>query len=91
MPLDIMKNLDKVLACPICFEPYNKKERRPLSFECKHVFCEYCSKNLIKENLFPKLKTKEDFVVWLKIAKKINILKFLNFYATLYVLNQKTI
>ena len=26
--------------------------------------------NIIKKNLFPKLKTKEDYVVWLKLAKK---------------------
>lgn len=32
-------------------------------------------KDLIKRNLFPKLKTKEDFVVWLKIVKQIKILK----------------
>jgi teichuronic acid biosynthesis glycosyltransferase TuaG len=32
-------------------------------------------KNLIKKNLFPKLKTKEDFVVWLKIAKQIKLLR----------------
>jgi len=27
-------------------------------------------RNLIKKNLFPKIKTKEDYVVWLKLAKK---------------------
>jgi len=32
-------------------------------------------KDLIKKNLFPNLKTKEDFVVWLKIVKQIKILK----------------
>lgn len=32
-------------------------------------------KKLIENNLFPKLKTKEDLVVWLKIAKHIKILK----------------
>ena len=26
--------------------------------------------SLIKKNLFPELKTKEDYVVWLKLAKK---------------------
>ena len=32
-------------------------------------------KKLIENNLFPKLKTKEDLVVWLKIVKQIKILK----------------
>ena len=32
-------------------------------------------KKLIENNLFPKLKTKEDLVVWLKIAQHIKILK----------------
>ena len=28
------------------------------------------NKNIISDNLFPSLKTKEDFVAWLKITKK---------------------
>jgi len=32
-------------------------------------------KDLVTQDLFPKLKTKEDLVAWLKIVKKIKILK----------------
>ena len=37
---------------------------------------------LIKKNLFPAIKTKEDYVVWLKLAKKQNIIMGLNKYLT---------
>jgi len=37
---------------------------------------------LIKKNLFPAIKTKEDYVVWLKLAKKQNTIMGLNKYLT---------
>ena len=42
--------------------------------------------NLLSKNkiLFPKIKTKEDYVLWLKIIKKINIIKGLNNKLTYY-------
>jgi len=42
--------------------------------------------NLLSKNkiLFPKIKTKEDYVLWLKIVKKINIIKGLNNKLTYY-------
>jgi len=37
---------------------------------------------LIKKNLFPNIKTKEDYVVWLKLAKSQNRIIGLNEYLT---------
>ena len=37
---------------------------------------------LIKKNLFPNIKTKEDYVVWLKLAKSKNKIIGLNRYLT---------
>lgn len=60
----------------------NKKQlARNLSYEELLESCDIglstviVKKDLIKKNLFPNLKTKEDFVVWLKIVKQIKILK----------------
>ena len=42
--------------------------------------------NLLSKNkiLFPKIKTKEDYVLWLRIIKKINIIRGLNNKLTYY-------
>lgn len=30
------------LKCPICYEPYNVKDRQPLALPCMHTFCKAC-------------------------------------------------
>ncbi len=30
------------LNCPICFDTYNQKEKKPMTLICGHTFCYYC-------------------------------------------------
>ncbi len=76
----IEKNLDFVFC-----DYLRKKQEKTKKIICNKNFLTYkdllhscdiglstvlIKKNIIQKNLFPQLKTKEDFVTWLKIAKQ---------------------
>ena len=76
----IEKNLDFVFC-----DYLKKKQEKTKKIICNKNFLTYkdllhscdiglstvlIKKNIIQKNLFPQLKTKEDFVTWLKIAKQ---------------------
>ena len=48
--MSILKNLEIVLSCPICFENYDDKNRIPISMKCKHHLCKDCAKTLLRDN-----------------------------------------
>ena len=41
------KDEDGITECHICYENYNKKERKPLTSKCGHTLCRECATNII--------------------------------------------
>lgn len=37
--------------CPICFDPYNDKEKIPRILTCGHTFCQHCLMDLRTSNI----------------------------------------
>ena len=58
-----------------------------LLFKCNWVIYSRFEKNIIEENLFPKLKTQEDYAAWLKLIKKN---KAYNLQETLVIWNKSS-
>ena len=77
----LQKNNYKFIFCNYIKKTQNKEkeivcDKRYLTYSNLLKSCDIglsrvlIETNLIKENLFPNLKTKEDYVVWLQITKK---------------------
>ncbi len=44
----MIKNLETVLNCPICFDTYDDKDRIPIALICKHHLCKSCAEKMMK-------------------------------------------
>ena len=47
--MDLEKNLEKILSCPICFEIYDDSNRTPITLKCGHYLCKECTFKLFKD------------------------------------------